>query len=441
MSQRPTPPFTRHADNLADFIDARLGMFVHYGLYSMLGRGEWVLNRERIPTDEYRALADRFTADRFDADALVKNAKAMGARYVCLTTMHHDGFALYGSQVQPWNTVNTACGRDLVQETVDACRRHGLRVHQYQTLNHWMADPDAVDALEDQAKYDRFIEHTFDRFRELVTRFNPIECLWYDGWWPFHAEGWQAQKLDAMVREIQPNILVNGRHGGEGDFATPEGHMTAPQPWRPWEACITHNDHWSYVPGDQEWKSDKKIAKMIVTAAKGNGNLLLNVGLKGDGSFPEATLRMIEQVGPWVDRHAEAIRGTEVFSFNLMDIGNGPKSHELDGRSDWSLCGSYTAKGNTLYFILFYYPGPTVSIAELMVNARSARFVHDGSEVAFTQNGGRVTFSGLPEQSPDPIAPVIAIECDAPPVIYNTGGMRIPQAEHPRYDPCPSDIG
>jgi len=337
--------------------------------------------------------------------------------------------------------VNTACGRDLVREMVDACRKHDLRVHLYHTLNQWTIKPSAIDALEDEAKYEPFIEHTFERIRELATLFNPIECLWYDGWWPFNAEGWQAEKMNAMVREIQPNILFNGRNGLAGDFGTPEGHMTPPDPWRPWEACITHNSNWGYHVGDDNWKNDLEVASMIARAANGNGNLLLNIGPKGDGSLPEQTVGMIDRVGPWVHRHAEALYGTEPFGFKLMSRGVGPGPHAGDGRGDFSHNGTYTVKGNTLYFILFNYPGPEVSFDELMVNPRSARFLHDGSGVSFKQDGGRLTFTDLPAVKSDPIAPVIAIECDAPPVVYNTGSLRIPQAEHPRYDPCESDIG
>lgn len=218
------------------FVRARFGLFIHYGLYSLLGRGEWVRNREQIPPEEYTALANQFTAERFDADALADLAVRAGMRYVCFTTMHHDGFRLYDTRLSAFRS-----RRDLTGELVAACRRRGLRIALYHSLNNWHDQPDAVAALEDAASRETFLANTFARLRELVTRYNPIDVLWYDGWWPFDAQGWRATEMNEMVRRIQPHILFNGRNGLPGDFATPEGHLTAPRPWRPWEACIPHN--------------------------------------------------------------------------------------------------------------------------------------------------------------------------------------------------------
>jgi alpha-L-fucosidase len=136
-----------------------------------------------------------------------------------------------------------------------AARRHGLRIALYHSLNNWNDAPDAADALERPADRTRFIANTFARIRELVTRFNPIDVLWYDGWWPFDAQGWEAERTNAMVRDIQPHILFNGRNGLPGDFATPESHLGAPRPWRPWEGCLTLNNTWGYHAGDHDWKT------------------------------------------------------------------------------------------------------------------------------------------------------------------------------------------
>ena len=221
------------------FTEARYGLFIHYGLYSLLGRGEWVLNREQIPLSEYRPLAASFTAEKFDAGAICNLAVRAGMRYVVLTTMHHEGYRLYPTALSEF-----CSRRDLVGELVVAARARGLRVGLYHSLNNWSDQPDAVTALEDKRAYEAFIGKTHARLREIVTRYNPIDLLWYDGWWPFNAAGWRAEEMNKMVRAIQPHILFNGRNGLPGDFATPEGHLTAPRPWRPWEACLTLNDSW-----------------------------------------------------------------------------------------------------------------------------------------------------------------------------------------------------
>lgn len=418
--------------NLAEFVEARFGVFVHLGLYSLLGRGEWVLNKEQIPVAEYRQLADRFTASAFDADELVGLVKRAGARYLTFTTMHHDGFALYDSQVNPFNTVNTACGRDLVEEVVEACRRHDVRIHLYHSLNHWTTSPDGVDALEDANAYKEFVEFTHARIEELVKKFNPIDCLWYDGHWPFSAIGWRAEEMNAMARKIQPHILINGRNGLPGDFATPEQHLTAPSPWRPWEACLTHNRNWGYHVGDHQFKPTAQVIDMLTTVARGNGNLLFNIGPDGEGRIPEPSRRTLEEVGDWLAVNEEAFRAMEPFGFNYQ---------KRDGqRGDFMHQGRFTTSGNTLYLHLHNWPGQTFSLGGLEQQAQSCRLLGSDKPIQFTQNGGRVTFTDLPEQPPQPYGGVLALACDAPPSLYLTGGLRVPKVDHPRYDPVPSDL-
>jgi alpha-L-fucosidase len=189
------------------FAGARYGLFIHYGLYSLLERGAWVWSREEIPYEEYAALKDQFKAEKFDADALCDLAVRAGMKYVVLTTMHHEGFRLYDTALSDFSTVKAAAKRDLVTELITAARKRGLRVGLYHSLNNWYDQPDAVAALEDKVAYEKFIENTLARIKELVTKYNPIDMLWYDGWWPFNADGWQAERMNAMVREIQPHIL------------------------------------------------------------------------------------------------------------------------------------------------------------------------------------------------------------------------------------------
>jgi alpha-L-fucosidase len=416
------------------FVQARYGMFIHYGLYSILGRGEWVMNRERLTRDEMQALARQFKPDRFDADAICDLAVAGGMRYVNLTTMHHDGFRLYDTRLSDFNSMKV-CGRDLVAELVTAARKRGLRVALYHSLNNWLDKPDGCDALESRQAYDTFIANTHARIRELVTRFNPIDVMWYDGWWPFHMEGWQGEKLDAMVRSIQPQILINGRHGGPGDFATPEQHMTAPRPWRPWEGCMTLNDHWGFHVGDQHWKTPDKVVRLLTTAACGRGNLLLNIGPRGDGSVPEESVRIIQDVGRWLKRCGECVTDTDLFTWDLQ--------HREGHESDWMTCGPLTRKGRTLYQLVMYWPGSQITLAGLNTQVERVTLLGEGGPrpVTFKQTGERVDVTGMPVQSPDSVCPVLKLECRDVPVVTLGGGMRVPKAPHATYDPAPSDIG
>ena len=420
-------------DNRLDwFVKARFGLFVHYGLYSLLERGEWVLNRERIALDEYQKLAKDFTAENFDADAICDLALETGMKYVNLTTMHHDGFRLYDTELSDFNSVN-ACGRDLVAEFVEAARKRDLKVALYHSLNNWMDQPDAVAALEDQAAYEEFITKTHQRIRELVTRFNPIDVLWYDGWWPFNADQWQSEKMNEMVLGIQPHILFNGRNCLPGDFATPEGHMSAPTPWRPWEACITFNENWGYHVGDHNWKSPEHIVGLLAKAAAGKGNLLFNIGPKGDGSIPQQSADILKAVGQWLKRNGKCVFDTDLFTFDLQ-------LREPHHRADWSHQGPFTAKGNCLYHIVRYWPGEVSTIGGIQTKVKRVSLLGSGEEFPFQQSDDRLVIRNLPTEPPDPVSPVLQIECDSPPEIYLAGGMRIPNAPHPMYDPVASDI-
>jgi len=414
----------QHADW---FVNSRYGLFIHYGLYSLLGRGEWVLNREQIPLNEYRQLADRFTCEKFDAEAICDLAVRAGMRYVAFTTMHHDGFRLYPSALTDF-----CSQRDLVGEIVAAARQRNLRVALYHSLNNWMDQPDAVNALEDEHAYGRFTENTFARLRELVTRYNPIDVLWYDGWWPFNAEGWRAQEMNDMVRAIQPHILFNGRNGLPGDFATPEQHLAAPRPWRPWEACLTLNNSWGFHAGDPDWKSPRQIVDLLAAVAQDRGNLLLNIGPRGDGSIPGESAQVLETVGDWLRRCGECIFDTDVFTFDLRERG--------EHRGDWSHHGPFTARRSSLYWLVRHWCGRTLTLAGLECRVQRVTVLGTGQTVKFQQTDGRLLLSGLPENPPDPICTVIRFDCDRPPAMYLTGGLRIPRVPHPHYDPCVSDL-
>lgn len=431
--QKPIP--TTNPDSLRPtaetFPSLRYGMFVTYGLHSLLARGEWVMNRERLEPYSLRALASRFTAEHFDASTICDLAVRAGMRYIVLTSMHHEGFRLYHSELSDFTSCKSPCGRDLVAETIAAARTRGLAVGIYHSLNNWFDRPDAVDALEDKDIHAQFIANTHARFEELVGNYD-FDIMWYDGWWPFDAAGWQAEALDAKLRAIRPHLIFNPRNGLPGDFATPEGHLSAPNPWRPWEACMTLNDNWGFHAGDTNWKSPKEIVKLLGKAAAGRGNLLLNIGPRGDGSLPEASVEVLAKVGEWISRCGVCLRDTDVFSFGLMKRG----VH----RGDWCHHGPMTASGNNLYIISISWPGTEWALAGLQVRVEAVELLPGETSVPFHQEGEILRMSGLPALPPDPLASVFRIRCDGPPRIYNHGGMRTPSVPHPPYDPVQSDI-
>ncbi len=415
-----------------EFMELQYGMFIHFGLYSKMARGEWAMNRERIAPAEMEKFARTFRPDHFDADELCQLAVDGGMRYLLFTTMHHDGFRMYDTPLSEFNSMKY-CGRDFVKEIVDSARKHGLKVALYHSLNNWYDQPDAVQALEDPKAYQVFIENTFARLKELVTVFNPVDVIWYDGWWPFNAEGWQAERMNAELRAIQPELLFNGRNCLPGDFGTPEQHLTAPSPWRPWEACVTLNNHWGYHAGDQDWKRPVEIINMLLTTGAGHGNLLLNIGPRGDGTIPEESVRIIRTVGQWLrDGGREAITNCDPFKFS-------PTQPKAGDRGDWDPQGRMTVSGNNLFYVLEYWPGDTLAIAGFQGRVLKATACAGTVDLGFSQDG-EILRVGLPESLRSKTAPVIKLECDRPAAVLRTGGMRNTEAPHPRYDPVQPDI-
>lgn len=414
------------------FTEARYGLFIHFGLYSQLQRGEWVMNREKIPPEALRRLAADWRPEAFDAGSIADLAVAGGMRYLVYTTMHHDGFRMYDSELTDFSAAKQGPQRDFVAEIISAARERGLKVGLYHSLNNWFDAPDAVEALENTEAYGQFMENTFSRIRELVTRYNPIDILWYDGWWPFNSDGWQAEKMNAMVRGIQPHILLNGRNGLPGDFATPEQHIAAPDPWRPWEACLTLNDNWGFHIGDHNWKSSREVIKSLVRAAQGNGNILLNIGPRGDGSIPGESVRVIHEVGDWLRINRECVSANDLWTIDPLNRG--------DHRGDFCNHGPFTISGHNLYLVATSLPPSPLTLTGLEMKVEGVTRLGVG-ELPFRQQEGTLWIDDTgPSVTPKDPPPVFRISCDRPPLIYNTGGMRVPNCEHPRYDPIQPDI-
>ncbi len=261
----------------ADWFDhARYGMFIHWGPYSVAGRGEWVLNRERVPLDEYRArYAAGFTAENYDASAWARLAKAGGMKYVVLTTRHHDGFALWDTQTTEFNAARIGPKRDLLTGFVEAMREEGLKVGLYYSVADWghpdYPDPHARDwplAWPDESARKRFVGYYRSQLEELFTRYGQIDLLWYDGCMPGPTDGGE---VNAFVKQLQPEVLINNRNGEPWDFWCCEQTIKPASPGTRWEACMTLNENWGYHAGDNAWKSPGDIIKLLAETAAGAG--------------------------------------------------------------------------------------------------------------------------------------------------------------------------
>ena len=382
--------------------EARFGMFIHWGLYAQLGRHEWVMNRERIPVKEYEGLADTWKPKRRPAREWARLAKKAGMKYMVMTTKHHEGFCLWDTAETDYNAVKCGPGRDLVQEYVDACREFDLKIGFYHSLMDWH-HPDGARCAKNEKARRRFIDFTQGCVRELCTQYGKIDIMWYDVSWPLRSpELWESAKMNRMVRRLQPHILINNRSQLPEDFGTPEGHVTAEQEGRAWEACMTFNGSWGYMPyaPDEDWRSAREVVDMLRTAAAGQGNLLLNIGPKPDGSVPDEAVPRLAAVGKWLAKNGEAVYG------------------QVDrARTEWMPTGQFTTKGKTAYFWCSRWPGEEIVIGGLRTKVVKASLLATGKRVRFKQDRDRLILSGLPRTSPDKLVgvTVIKLECASRP--------------------------
>jgi alpha-L-fucosidase len=398
QSPAPAAAATSEADRerrMQWWHQAKFGMFIHWGLYSVLGRHEWAMENEGIPVPEYEQLAKQFTPRPNAAREWAKLARRAGMKYMVMTTKHHEGFCLFNTKLTDYCAPKQACGRDLVKEFVEAARGEGMRVGFYYSLMDWH-HPDGARCASDEAARRRFVDYIHGQVRELCTNYGKLDILWYDVAWPLDADGWESVKMNQMVRELQPDIIINNRSKVPEDFDTPEQRIQATR-GRAWEACMTMNDSWGYQRADDNWKSPKTIVRNLVTCARDGGNYLLNIGPKPDGSVPEESVRILSEVGRWMDRNGVAIYGADPCEVKRSSYIN------------------FSRKGNTLYLHVYYWPGNTVAVGGLQTKIKSARLLASGKPVEVKQDEFRAQFTGLPANAPDAPVTVIAAECESEP--------------------------
>jgi alpha-L-fucosidase len=392
--------------------EAKFGMFIHWGLYSVIGHHEWAMEMEGVPVPQYQELAKVFKPQPNAARAWAKLAKEAGQKYMVMTTKHHEGFCNWDAKLTNYCATKQGPGRDLVAEYVEAARAEGLHVGFYYSLMDWH-HPDGARRASDEAARKRFVEYTHGLIRELLSSYGKVDVLWYDVDWPLTPEQWESKKMNEMVFKLQPDIIVNNRNGLPGDFSTPEQVIRAERGGRAWESCMTMNDSWGYTGADDDWKNAKTIVRNLVTCAKGGGNYLLNIGPKPDGSVPEQSVSVLTEVGKWMSKNGPTIYESEPCN---------ARAHTFAG---------YTRKGNTLYIHIHFWPAQTagtkaleyykpptvVAIGGLRTKVKSARLFASGHKVDFVQDDISVRFTGLPQDPPDHPVTVIEAECESEPTI------------------------
>ena len=322
----------------------RFGMFIHFGIYAIPARGEFVKSNERISDEDYDKYFKAFNPSKLDAKAWAKCAKEAGMKYAVLTAKHHDGFCLFDSALTDYKSTNTPYGKDIIREYVDAFRAEGLKVGLYYSLIDWHHPdyPHYGDPMHPMRENPEFkgVKHNFDNYlnymhgqiKELCTNYGKIDILWFDfSYDEMRGEKWRATDLINMVRSYQPDVIIDNRLevSGEGfgsiatdnpsvysgDFVSPE--QTLPpkcmysESGRPlvWEACITMNNSWGYNRGDKDFKSADGIIKKLVECVSKGGNMLLNVGPDATGSFPDESIKILREIGCWMNKNSDSIYG------------------------------------------------------------------------------------------------------------------------------------
>ena len=392
-----------HERRMAWWREARFGMFIHWGVYSLLGRGEWVMNRELISDEEYAEVARDWKPIANATREWARLARAAGMKYMVLGTKHHDGVCLWDTAHTDWNAVKIGPERDLVREYVEAARAEGLRVGLYYSLMDWN-HPDGWRCVESEDARRRFVDFTHACVRELMTNYGQIDILWYDVSQPLKGPAaWESDKLEAMVRELQPQILINDRSGLSGDFGTPEGEIK-PEESRDWEACMTMNGNWGYVEHpDEDWLSTRDIIRMLQECASAGGNLLLNVGPMPDGRFPPRAVDRLRALGGWAEKNGEAMYGR-------MDVTRGTIE-------PWGPHGFYSMRGNDVYYwVVRGYPEQTIRFAGFESRLKSVTLLATGAQLPFTQEGRHITVREVPAANLDPAqTPVFRLRFAEPP--------------------------
>lgn len=325
----PFPVITDRPD-MTWFTDARLGIFIHWGVYSE-GKGSesWAFHEGEMPYDTYLAQAKTFTAAKYDPAQWAELFKAAGARYVVLTSKHHDGFALWDTAQSTWNAKDASpAGRDLVGPYCEAMRAAGLKVGLYFSHLDWH-HPDYASVFnhaanadkntsnhfsypqgpENPQAWERFLAFHRAQLKEIATRYHP-DLLWFDGDWERSASQWRMEELRHQLKAWLPGVILNSRMDGYGDYATPEQALPVRPPEGPWELCMTVNDSWGYQAKDHNFKSVRQVVRLLTECASQGGNLLLDVGPRSDGTITPEEEAVLRGLGRWTHRNAEALYGT-----------------------------------------------------------------------------------------------------------------------------------
>jgi alpha-L-fucosidase len=399
------------------FREAKFGMFIHWGAYSVIGRDEWARNSLQIPQAEYDRYARRFNPVNFNPDGWVDLARRAGVKYMVITSKHHDGFSIFRSRVSDYGVAMTPYQGDPLKMLSEACARKGMRLGFYHSIMDWH-HPDYRPRRswesanpKEGGNLDRYLDFMRAQIRELLTGYGPVAVLWFDGEWEHSTAEMRSNEIFDYIRTMSPGTLINDRlfrHEGHlWDFGTPEQFVPATgvtdAEGRPalWESCVTiNNDSWGYNKYETEFKTSRDLIRMLVEVVSKGGNLLLNVGPTPDGRIQDEFVTRLNAIGQWLDVNGEAVYGTTASPFPRLPF-----------------FGRATVKGSMLYLHVFQFPaGGRLRVPGLKNNVISAKILGSNTGTLRMQRDGDDVLLELPAEAPDETATVIAVQLDGAPV-------------------------
>ena len=427
----PNEPAAQRDARMAWWRDAKFGMFIHWGVYSVpagiyhdqpvKGIGEWIMNKGKIPMAEYQSFAKEFNPVKFDADAWVKAAADAGMKYIVITSKHHDGFAMFDTKASPWNIVQASpYGKDPLKDLAAACRKYGIKLgFYYSQAQDWNNGGAASGGKWDKAQernLDEYIDQVaVPQVKEILSNYGEFPAvLWWDT--PTGMNKARAQKLYDVVHELRPNIVMNNRLGGgfKGDTETPEQKIPARGfPGRDWESCMTMNDTWGFKRDDHNWKSAQKIIRNLCDIASKGGNYLLNVGPTSEGLIPQPSLDRLAEVGKWMKLNGEAIYGTKATPFG-EELGTAVQAKDgygsatmVSSANDWRC----TTKQGQIYLIIFNWPKDgNFQLPAMKTKVLKATLLAAPDKIiAIRQDDSGVALK-LPTEAPDAVASVVRLD-------------------------------
>lgn len=409
-------PYVPTKENLAArewFQEARFGLFIHWGVYSVLGKGEWVMNNDKMSITDYEKLPPQFNPEKFNATEWVNLAKAAGMKYITITSKHHDGFAMWNTKQNSWNIVDaTPYGKDVLKQLADECQKQGIKLFFYHSHLDWyqreyspLGRTGHHSGRPPYGNFDKYLDFMDAQLEELLTGYGPVAGIWFDGIWDKKDANWRLRKTYDLIHKLQPAALVGNNHHlkpfeGE-DFQMFEKDLPGQNTSGfsdgaeigslPLETCDTINVAWGYSSTDKKFKSTRALIHYLARAAGNNANFLLNIGPKPDGTIQDEFVERLRQMGGWLEKNGESIYGTR-------------GSKEISPR-DW---GAVTEKGDKIYVHVLEWQDSVLALPKL-ARAKRASLLMDGSAVKLEQLADS-TLLHLPKGKRDPYDTVVVLE-------------------------------